>query len=200
MLIFSSCSLLNSPCLTKPSDSKRSYGQARKCLSTSYPCMSKISALWKPVLYCHFFIIEVCKPNQNVSTKIKLFKECLCCECTWGLGLLQKESTYCTILFPFLLLGFGLLQWETKLALVFKIQTFHSFFFPPLLSFPDFTSPPDIWDTILQLQLGLRVVSHYQLPKNWAHCLMTKQLHLSNLQRTPMFSPKKMHTFRFWKY
>lgn len=122
------------------------------------------------------------------------------CECTWGLGLLQKESTYCTILFPFLLLGFGLLRWETKLALVFEIQTFHSFFFSPLLSFPDFTSPPDIRDTILQLQLGLRVVSHYQLPKNWAHCLMTKQLHLSNLQRTPMFSPKKMHTFRFWKY
>lgn len=53
------------------------------------------------------------------------------CECTWGLGLLQKESTYCTILFPFLLLGFGLLRWETKLALVFEIQTFHSFFFLP---------------------------------------------------------------------
>lgn len=72
---------------------------------------------------------------------------------------MQEESTYCTILFPFLLLGFGLLQWETKLALVFEIQTFGSFFFFfSLLSFPDFTSPPDIRDTILQLQLGLRVV------------------------------------------
>lgn len=124
------------------------------------------------------------------------------CECTWGLGLLQKESTYCPILFPFLLLGFVLLQRETKLALVFEIQTFCSFFFP-LLSFPDFTSPPDIQDTILQLQLGLRVVWAHTinfLKTIWAHCLMTKQRHLSNLQRTPMFSPKKMHTFRFWKY
>lgn len=89
------------------------------------------------------------------------------CECTWGLGLLQKESTYCTILFSFLLLGFGLLRWETKRALVFEIQTFHSFFFSPI-EFPRlyFTSRHSRHYPAASAWFEGCLSSHYQLPKN----------------------------------
>lgn len=207
LLIFSSCFVLNSPCLRKPLDSKRSYGQARKCLSATCHCMSKICALWKPVLYCHIFIKEVsewtCKANQNISTKSSSSKGVCVLWVhlrTWITAkrkhLLHDLVSVSSSGLWFAAVGnkTGLSLWNSDIPFLFCF---------PLLSFPDFTSPPDIGDTILQLQLGLRAVWAHTinfLKTNWAHCLTTKQLLLSNLQRTPMFSPKKMHTFRFWKY
>lgn len=140
------------------------------------------------------------KPEHQY--KIKLFKGCLCSvSAPEDLDYCKKKHLLHDLVFVsssglwFAAMGnkTGLSLWNSDIP----------FLFFPLLSFPDFTSPPDIRDTILQLQLDLRVVWAHTinfLKTNWAHCLMTKQLHLSNLQRTPMFLPKKMHTFRFWKY
>lgn len=76
------------------------------------------------------------------------------------------KSTYCTILFSFLLLGFGLLQ-STELALVFEIETFHSLFFFPI-QFPRlfFTSRHLSPYTAASAQYEGCLSSQWQLPKN----------------------------------
>lgn len=107
--------------------------------------------------------------KTELQYKIKLFQECfsLCSvSAAEDFDYCKKKSTYCTILFSFLLLGFGLLQWNTKLALVFEIQTFHSLFFP--IQFPRlyFTSRHLRQYIAASACYECCLSSHYQLPKN----------------------------------
>lgn len=147
-------------------------------------------------ILCHIFIIEVsdlaCKINQN-----KLFQEYLCSARTAeDLDDCKKKSTYCTVLFSFLLLGFRLLQGNTKLALVFDILT------SPL-------SSHSLSQTLLHLQtletLYCSFSSVWGLSELTPSASKTQLSSLTDDKAIPPLKPSEHssvfpNTLRFWKY
>lgn len=144
------------------------------------------------VSYLHSRGDLACKINQNQAlSRVFVFSEH-----SWGLRWLQKESTYCTVLFPFLLLGFRLLQGNTELALVFAILTF------PLFSY-------SLSQTLLHLQTLETLYCSFSSVRGLSELTpSTSKPQLSSLPDDKAIPPLKPSesssvfpdTLRFWTY